>query len=29
VAHRIRQGHRLVLAPRVVKIIDAMREEAR
>lgn len=28
VAHRIRQGHRLVLALRVVKIVDAMRAEA-
>jgi hypothetical protein len=28
VAHLIRQGHRLVLALRVVKIVDAMRAEA-
>jgi hypothetical protein len=28
VAHLIRQGHRLVLALRVVKIVDAMRVEA-
>ncbi|MEI7771616.1 MAG: hypothetical protein WCI67_16610 [Chloroflexales bacterium] len=29
VAHLINQGHRLVLALRVVKIVDAMQEEAR
>ena len=28
VAHLIRQGHRLVLALRVVMIVDAMRAEA-